>query len=111
MKETEAEEREKERIEKEKEELRLQREAYKNAPKTSIKAVSGYKDKDRQEIVSKMNKTKNSLKKDDGKSPSKIQPETVDLKEFVRHIRPFEWFGPQRDLSPELKRVVKNLTC
>lgn len=37
--------------------------------------------------------------------------EVVDLKEFAKYIRPFEWYGPQRDLSPELKRIVKNLTC
>ena len=36
---------------------------------------------------------------------------TVDLKDFAKHIKPFEWYGPQRDLSPELKRIVKNLTC
>jgi len=33
------------------------------------------------------------------------------LKEFVKHIKPFEWYGCQRDLSPELKRIVKNLVC
>lgn len=35
----------------------------------------------------------------------------MKLNEFVKYIRPFEWYGPQRDLSPELKRIVKNLVC
>jgi hypothetical protein len=35
----------------------------------------------------------------------------VDMKEFAKHIKPFEWYGPQRDLSPEIKRIVKNLVC
>jgi hypothetical protein len=26
-------------------------------------------------------------------------------------MKPFELYGPQRDLSPELKRIVRNLTC
>lgn len=32
--------------------------------------------------------------KDDLKSNSKNLKETVDLKDFVKHIRPFEWYGP-----------------
>ena len=37
--------------------------------------------------------------------------DTVDIREFARYIKPFELHGPQRDLSPELRRIVKNLTC
>jgi hypothetical protein len=35
----------------------------------------------------------------------------LDLKNFVKKIKPFELYGVQRDLSPELRRIVKNLTC
>ena len=35
----------------------------------------------------------------------------IDWKDFAKHIKPFEWYGPQRDLSPEIKRIVKNLVC
>ena len=35
----------------------------------------------------------------------------IDLNRFARHIRHFELYGAQRDLSPELKRIVKNLMC
>jgi hypothetical protein len=35
----------------------------------------------------------------------------VDMKEFAKHVKPFDWYGPQRDLSPEMKRIVKNLVC
>lgn len=37
--------------------------------------------------------------------------DTVDIREFARYIKPFELHGPQRDLSPELRRIVRNLTC
>ena len=36
---------------------------------------------------------------------------TFDLKDFAKYVKPFEWYGAQRDLSPELKRIVKNLAC
>ena len=110
MKEIDAKEKERLRIEREREEQRLKREAYKNAPRTQIKALTGYTDSDRNDIMNRMNKTKNN-KRDDARSISRGPKETVDLKEFVRHIRPFEWYGSQRDLDPELKRIVKNLTC
>lgn len=35
----------------------------------------------------------------------------VDMKEFAKHVKPFDWYGAQRDLSPEVKRIVKNLVC
>ena len=35
----------------------------------------------------------------------------VDLTKFARHIKHFELYGVQRDLSPELKRIVRNLSC
>jgi hypothetical protein len=35
----------------------------------------------------------------------------IDLSRFARHIKHFELYGSQRDLSPELKRIVKNLMC
>jgi len=41
-----------------------------------------------------MTKTKIINKRDEARSISKGPKETVDLKEFVRHIRPFEWYGP-----------------
>ena len=44
------------------------------------------------------------------KGPKK-ETEKVNMKKFVRHIKEFEFYGPQRDLSPEIKRIVKNLTC
>lgn len=56
-----------------------------------------------------MKKEKITAKKE-SKSPY-IDKTTMEFKEFAKHIKPFEWHGPQRDLSPELKRVVKNLVC
>lgn len=51
-------------------------------------------------------------KKQTNQSPiKKIESNEIKLNEFVKYIRPFEWYGPQRDLSPELKRIVKNLVC
>jgi len=47
----------------------------------------------------------------DKSKKGKGKAEEIDLKDFVKHIKPFEWYGAQRDLSPELKRIVKNLTC
>ena len=44
------------------------------------------------------------------KSPKKGHL-NMELKEFAKHMKPFEWHGVQRDLSPELKRIVKNLAC
>lgn len=44
------------------------------------------------------------------KSPSKERKD-VNFKEFVKHVKPFEFYGCQRDLAPELKRIVKNLSC
>jgi hypothetical protein len=35
----------------------------------------------------------------------------IDLNRFARHIKHFELYGSQRDLSPELKRIVRNLMC
>lgn len=35
----------------------------------------------------------------------------IDLNRFARHIKHFELYGSQRDLNPELKRIVKNLMC
>ena len=35
----------------------------------------------------------------------------IDLNRFARHIKHFELYGSQRDLNPELKRIVKNLLC
>jgi hypothetical protein len=35
----------------------------------------------------------------------------VEINEFCKHIKPFEFHGCQRDLSPDLKRIVKNLAC
>jgi hypothetical protein len=35
----------------------------------------------------------------------------MKLNEFAKHMKPFEFYGVQRDLSPELKRIVKNLAC
>ena len=59
----------------------------------------------------KKNETKEKQEKKfskEGLSPKRTE---IDLKEFVKHIKPFEWYGSQRDLSPELKRIVKNLAC
>lgn len=51
-------------------------------------------------------------KKKTHQSPiKKVESNEMKLNEFVKYIRPFEWYGPQRDLSPELKRIVKNLVC
>lgn len=36
---------------------------------------------------------------------------TVDLHRFARHIKHFELYGTQRDVNPEIKRIVKNLMC
>ena len=35
----------------------------------------------------------------------------MKLQEFAQHMKPIEFYGSQRDLSPELKRIVKNLVC
>lgn len=110
LKEIEAREKERLRLEREQEEARRKREAYKSAPKTTIRAVSGYRGNNREEALALLNQSK-AKGKDEVKSNSKSIKETVDLKDFVKHIRPFEWYGAQRDLDPELKRIVKNLTC
>jgi hypothetical protein len=34
-----------------------------------------------------------------------------DITKFAQHMKEFEFHGSQRDLSPELKRIVKNLAC
>lgn len=39
----------------------------------------------------------------------RIKP--IDLNKFARHMKHFELYGAQRDLDPELKRIVKNLMC
>lgn len=110
LKEIEAKELERQRLEREDEEARTERERLKGVPKTSIRAVSGYGEKERRDALAKLNK--NSRKTSPrGKSARKKEEEVVDLKEFAKHIRPFEWYGAQRDLSPELKRIVKNLAC
>lgn len=54
-----------------------------------------------------MKKEKKEVK---DKSPLKDRT-SLEFKEFAKHIKPFEWHGAQRDLSPELKRIVKNLAC
>lgn len=45
------------------------------------------------------------------KSPVREQVKLVKLEEFALHMKPFQFYGSQRDLSPELKRIVKNLVC
>ena len=37
--------------------------------------------------------------------------QTIDLKKFAKHIKHFESYGYQRDVSPEIRRIVKNLMC
>lgn len=49
-------------------------------------------------------------KQDNSKSPF-LDRNSTAFKEFAKHVKPFEWYGAQRDLSPELKRIVKNLAC
>jgi len=39
----------------------------------------------------------------------KMKP--IDLSKFARHIKHFELYGPQRGVAPEIKRIIKNLTC
>ena len=37
---------------------------------------------------------------------------TIDLSKFARLIKHWEHYGQtQRDIPPEIKRIVKNLTC
>ena len=55
-----------------------------------------------------MKKEDKKQKEEGKKSPLKRK---VDFKEFQKHIKPIEWYGVQRDLSPEVKRIVKNLVC
>ena len=99
LKEIEAKEKERLRLERERDEERRRREAYKSAPKTTIRAVSGYKGNNRDGAMALLNKNKESKgdkksKQDDAaKSQSKGLKETVELKDFVKHIRPFEWYG------------------
>jgi hypothetical protein len=35
----------------------------------------------------------------------------MKLEEFAKHMKPIEFYGSQLDLSPELKRIVRNLVC
>ena len=35
----------------------------------------------------------------------------IDMNKFARHIKHFELYGAQRDMDPELKRIVDNLMC
>lgn len=35
----------------------------------------------------------------------------TEISSFCKNIKPFEFYGCQRDLSPDLKRIVKNLAC
>ena len=44
------------------------------------------------------------------KSPKK-KMKPIDLSKFARHIKHFELYGPQRGVAPEIKRIIKNLTC
>jgi hypothetical protein len=37
--------------------------------------------------------------------------ETVDLQAFAKHIRHYENYGSDRTVSPDIKRLVKNLMC
>ena len=37
--------------------------------------------------------------------------ETVDLHAFAKHIRHYENYGSDRTVSPDIKRIVKNLMC
>jgi|TARA_B110000285_G_C15130401_1_gene623174 hypothetical protein len=53
-------------------------------------------------------KKEKSTKK--GKEHKKMLTE-LEVGEFCKHIKPFEFYGCQRDLSPDLKRIVKNLAC
>lgn len=55
-------------------------------------------------------KEKDKKDKADKRKEKKMLTE-IELSEFCKHIKPFEFYGSQRDLSPELKRIVKNLTC
>ena len=50
-------------------------------------------------------------KKKINKSPIRGDMTTMKLHEFAKHMKPIEFHGSQRDLSPELKRIVKNLVC
>ena len=56
----------------------------------------------------KADEEKAEARKAKDKSPAR---KIFDIKEFARYVKPFEWYGSQRDLSPELKRIVKNLAC
>lgn len=58
-----------------------------------------------------MRKQKDVEKAEAKKARDKSPMKTFDLKEFAKYVKPFEWYGAQRDLSPELKRIVKNLAC
>ena len=63
-----------------------------------------------QKKLIEMKEAEKGQKEKKHKSPVK-ERQQVDWKEFSKHIKPFEWYGPQRDLSPEIKRIVKNLVC
>ena len=47
----------------------------------------------------------------ENKIPGKKKPKPIDLSKFARHIKHFELYGPQRGVAPEIKRIIKNLTC
>ena len=63
--------------------------------------------RDHQSALIKMKKDKN--KRD--KSPDPTGVSKMEIQEFTRQMKEIEFHGSQRDLSPELKRIVKNLTC
>lgn len=42
---------------------------------------------------------------------AKKAPKHLHLDDFAKEMKKFEFYGCQRDLSPELKRIVKNLAC
>lgn len=51
------------------------------------------------------------MKKTSSKSPVKEKEKQIKLEEFAKTMKPIEFYGVQRDLSAEMKRIVKNLVC
>lgn len=58
----------------------------------------------RKESKIRANSSKKNINKKDGLTPK-------DLKNFAKYIKHFEFYGSQRDLKPEIKRIVQNLSC
>lgn len=69
-----------------------------------IKIREDRREKIKAKTESKVRARSSKKTKGDGLTPK-------DLKNFAKYIKHFEFYGSQRDLKPEIKRIVQNLSC